>query len=52
MADVGAGQIDFAEIFRHAGQAGLKYFFIEHDEPAEPLASIQASYNYLAALQF
>jgi sugar phosphate isomerase/epimerase len=51
MADVGAGQIDFAEIFRHAGQAGLEYYFIEHDEPAEPLASIQASYNYLAALQ-
>lgn len=41
MADVGAGEIDFAGIFaRHR----FAHHFVEHDEPADPLASITASY--------
>ncbi len=50
MVDVGAGVIDFASIFRHADAAGLRHYFVEHDQPADPLASIAASYSYLAAL--
>ncbi len=52
MVDVGAGRIDFAAIFARAGRAGLEHFFVEHDQPAEPLASIAASYRHLEALRF
>ncbi len=52
MVDVGRGTIDFAGIFRHARQAGIKHYFVEHDEPADPFASIAASYRYLHALRF
>lgn len=52
MADVGAGAIDFAEIFAHSAEAGLEYYFVEHDEPADPLASLAASYRYLQALRY
>ena len=52
MADVGAGRIDFAAIFAKSRRAGLKYFFVEHDEPSDPLASIATSFNYLNGLRF
>jgi len=52
MADVGAGVIDWAAIFAHRNQAGIKHEFVEHDEPADPFASIAASYAYLRALRF
>jgi sugar phosphate isomerase/epimerase len=51
MVDVGAGEIDFAAIFRHADAAGLVHYVVEHDDPANPIASITASYEYLAALE-
>lgn len=43
MLDVGAGTIDFAAILRHGRAAGLQHWFIEHDAPTDPLASIRAS---------
>ncbi len=49
MADVGAGTIDWASIFAGSGQAGLLHAFVEHDHPADPLASAEASYRYLSA---
>lgn len=52
MADVGAGLIDFAAIFAKGEQAGLQYFFVEHDQPTDPLASIEASFNHLEELRF
>ncbi len=48
MADVGAGEIDWAELFALSDTAGLLHFFVEHDQPGEPLASIEASYRYLS----
>ena len=48
MADVGAGEIDWAGLFALSGTAGLLHFFVEHDRPGEPLASIEASYRYLS----
>lgn len=48
MADVGAGEIDWAELFALSDTAGLVHFFVEHDQPGEPLASIEASYRYLS----
>jgi sugar phosphate isomerase/epimerase len=52
MADVGAGRIDFAAIFARSQQAGLRYFFVEHDDPSDPLASIESSFNHLKTLRF
>ena len=48
MADVGAGVIDWAELFALSETAGLRHYFVEHDQPAEPMASIEASYRYLS----
>jgi len=52
MVDVGKGQIDFAKIFAQAKQAGLKHYFVEHDQPENPLQSITVSCQYLKGLKF
>lgn len=52
MVDVGQGKIDFAAIFSKSSQAGLKHFFVEHDEPVESLKSIETSFKYLKQLEF
>jgi sugar phosphate isomerase/epimerase len=49
MVDVGAGTIDFAKIFA-AANGGIKHYFVEHDNPSDPFASIAASYRALLAL--
>jgi len=46
-APVGEGVVDFATIFKHAQTAGLQHFFVEHDMPQDPFASITESYHYL-----
>lgn len=50
MADVGAGVIDFKTIF--ARGKGIEHYFVEHDNPPDPMASAAASYKYLANLEF
>jgi len=52
MTDVGRGVIDFKKIFARRAQAGIAHWFVEHDQPADPFASIQASYDYLKRLEF
>jgi len=52
MVDVGQGKIDFRSIFARSGKAGIKHYFVEHDQPADPMATIRNSYNYLHALRF
>ena len=52
MVDVGQGKIDFRSIFARSGNAGIKHYFVEHDQPADPIATIRNSYNYLHALRF
>lgn len=52
MEDVGKGTIKWADIFAHQKEAGIKHYFVEHDNPADPIASITASYKYLRALTF
>jgi sugar phosphate isomerase/epimerase len=52
MADVGKGTIKWAELFAHRKEAGIKHYFVEHDNAADPMASIKVSYEYLRALQF
>jgi sugar phosphate isomerase/epimerase len=50
MADVGAGVIDFKTIFARA--KGVEHYFVEHDNPPDPMASAAASYKYLSNLEF
>lgn len=52
MVDVGKGSIDWKGIFARAQTAGIRHYFVEHDQPADPLASIRASYNYLRDIEF
>jgi sugar phosphate isomerase/epimerase len=52
MTDVGAGEIDFARMFAHARLAGLEHAVVEHDEPADGLQSLRASYGPLAGLRW
>lgn len=48
MVEAGAGVIDWAELFALSDAAGLRHYFVEHDQPGDPLASIETSYRYLS----
>jgi sugar phosphate isomerase/epimerase len=52
IADVGSGVIDWKRILSHSGQAGIKHFFVEHDNPKRPIESVRVSYEYLNRLRF
>ncbi|HEX3532614.1 MAG TPA: sugar phosphate isomerase/epimerase [Gemmatimonadaceae bacterium] len=52
MVDVGQGKIDFRTILAQSDKAGFQHYFVEHDQPADPIATIRNSYNYLHALTF
>jgi sugar phosphate isomerase/epimerase len=51
MMPVGLGSLDFKNYFAHAGESGMKHFFVEHDTaanyPGGSLASVQASFSNL-----
>ena len=52
MTEVGSGVIDWKAIFAKADLAGIKHYFVEHDQPMMPMESIQKSYAYLEKLRF
>jgi sugar phosphate isomerase/epimerase len=52
MTSVGSGVIDWKRILGHSEKAGIKHYFVEHDKPQDPIASIEASYAYLKPLRF
>ncbi len=56
MMPVGRGTIDFKRIFAESDRAGIKHYFVEHDDAAkyaaDPYASITQSYDYLSHLEF
>jgi sugar phosphate isomerase/epimerase len=53
ITDVGSGDIiNWKRIFAQSEQAGIRHYFVEHDQPAAPLDSLQASARYLQALRF
>ena len=52
MVDVGQGTIDWKRIFAKSDQAGIKHYFVEHDQPPQPFDDIAASYKYLKNLEF
>ena len=51
MVDVGRGVIGFRGIFEHAAGAGIQHYFVEHDEPKDPIATARASFDYLHTLE-
>ena len=48
---VGEGIVDFKRIFASEKVAGMKHFFVEHDMPKDPFASITTSYNNLEKMK-
>jgi sugar phosphate isomerase/epimerase len=52
MVDLGRGTIDFAAIFARSAEAGIRHWFVEHDEPADPLAFCRDAFAYLRRLEF
>lgn len=52
MTEVGSGIIDWKAIFAKSDVAGIKHYFVEHDQPMMPFESIQKSYEYLEKLRF
>ncbi len=50
MTEVGAGDIDWPTIFGARALAGMRHYFVEHDQPAEGFTSVAASYVYLSGL--
>lgn len=52
MADVGQGVIDFARAFAAREQSGMRHFYVEHDDTADPWRTAQVSLDYLRALEF
>jgi sugar phosphate isomerase/epimerase len=53
MTDVGSGDaIDWKRIFAGSRPAGIQHYFVEHDVPKDPFASLKASRDYLTRLQF
>ena len=53
ITDVGTNDVvDWKRIFARSEQAGIKHYFVEHDVPKDPYASLKASYTYLTRLDF
>jgi sugar phosphate isomerase/epimerase len=44
---VGNGYIDFKRVFEHAGNSGMKYFFVEQDGAPHPIEDVTTSYQNL-----
>ena len=53
ITDVGNKDIvNWKRIFAKSQQAGIQHYFVEHDVPKDPYASLKASYTYLTHLDF
>jgi sugar phosphate isomerase/epimerase len=52
ITSVGRGTIDFKAVLAAAAEAKVAHYFVEEDDPADPLAAIRSSYAHLARLQF
>lgn len=53
MVAVGAGEIDFAALFKRKGSAGVRHFYVENDQaPAPYLPDVTTSFQTLSALRF
>lgn len=48
---VGNGSIDFAAILRAAAAAGVVDYFVEEDNPADPMVAARQAYSHLSGLR-
>jgi len=51
MAAIGSGEINFESIFSRAELAGVRHYFVEHDNPSNAFASIRKSYGALSTMR-
>jgi sugar phosphate isomerase/epimerase len=51
ITDLGQGSIDFPTFLSAAERAGVRHFFVEHDQAQDPLASARTALRYLRGLQ-
>lgn len=49
-ADVGAGVLDWPDLWRACREAGAQWMVVEHDKPADPVRTARASLAYLTAM--
>jgi sugar phosphate isomerase/epimerase len=50
MVDVGSGVINFAAIIPAAKKAGVKHYFVEHDETTTPFHALENSFKAISSL--
>ncbi len=50
--DVGYGNIDFPAVVSAAQAAGTGYFFVERDNPPQPMRTAQRAFTYLQQMTF
>ena len=46
-ADVGAGVLDWPDLWHACRDAGAKWMVVEHDKPSDPAQSVRTSFNFL-----
>jgi sugar phosphate isomerase/epimerase len=49
-ADVGAGTLDWPDLWQACRAAGARWMVVEHDKPADPVRTARASFAYLSAM--
>ena len=53
ITDVGHDDvIEWPRIFARSKEAGIRHYFVEHDNPAQPFESLRTSYEYVSRLKF
>jgi sugar phosphate isomerase/epimerase len=50
-AEVGTGHVEFKRVFDHAGDSGMKYFFVEQDGAPKPLENVKTSFENLKKVE-
>lgn len=51
--EAGQGVLEWPQVLRAAGAAGVKHFFVEQDQtPGDPVESLRQSYRYLSTLDY
>jgi sugar phosphate isomerase/epimerase len=49
-ADVGAGVLDWRDLWQAARAAGARWMVVEHDKPADPAGTARASYAFISRM--
>ncbi len=49
-ADVGAGVLDWRDLWHACRDAGARWMVVEHDKPADPARTVRSCYDYLSRI--